>query len=114
MDKAQATLAKAILGRRTFDALPSERLQQARDNNIRAEYLSGIFDPLTDDQVRNITTPTLLLSGADSVSVWPLLSDRLDELLPVSEHLRIPGASHIVHEDQPDLVAHRIKAFFAD
>jgi pimeloyl-ACP methyl ester carboxylesterase len=89
-------------------------LEQAKDNNLRAEDLSEIFDPLTDDQVRNVTTPTLLLSGTDSVSVWPLLSDRLDELLPTSEHVRIPGASHIVHEDQPDLVVDRIRTFLAD
>ena len=111
MDKALVTLAKAILGRPTYKALSTERWEQAQANNIRAEYRSDIFDPITDDQVRNITAPTLLVSGADSVSVWPLLSDRLDELLPTSEHVRIPGASHIAHEDQPEIVAEHIRNF---
>ena len=114
MDKALVTLAKAILGRKTFKAMSNERWEQAQDNNIRAEYRSQIFEPLTDDQVRNITTPTLLISGADSVSVWPLLSDHLHDLLPTSEHVRIPDASHIVHEDQPDLVVDRIKSFLVE
>ncbi len=114
MDKALQSFGKAVLGRKSFAQLSAERLEQVEANNIRAEYLSQSFEPLTDDQVRNITTPTLLLSGEDSVAVWPLISDHLDGLLPTSQHARIPGASHIVHEDQPDTVARAIIGFLAE
>lgn len=102
MEKALRAFGKAVLGQPTFDGLSPARWAQCQANNIRAEYLSGSFDPLTDDQVRSVEAPTLLLSGENSRPVWPRLSDRLDELLPDSLHRRVPRASHLVHEDAPE------------
>lgn len=111
MDKALRTFGKAVLGQPSFDALSPARWAQCQANNIRAEYLSGSFDPLADDQVRAVEAPTLLLSGEDSRPVWPRLSDHLADLLPDSDHRRLPGAAHLVHEDAPEATVTAIVDF---
>ena len=37
--------------------------------------------------------------------------DRLEELLPNVRRSKVPGASHIMHEDNPELVNQAIASF---
>ena len=48
--------------------------------------------------------PTLLVSGSRSPRFLGHTLDRLEELLPDAERVRVDGASHLVHEDQPAAV----------
>ncbi len=101
MENALRLFGTAVLGKRSFTRMSPERRDQAQANNIRAEYLSESFDPVSDDEIRSILTPTLLVSGSDSPSLWAMLADHLFSLLPNSERVEVPNASHIVHEDNP-------------
>lgn len=76
------TFGAASLGADTFENLAPERLEQARDNLIKAEFLGSGFPPLVDDQLRGVQVPTLLLSGQKSLGLYARLLDRLQELLP--------------------------------
>ena len=100
-DTAEALriFGKASLGDATFRTLSEARLQQARANFIKAELLGSGFPPLHDEQLRSIQAPTLLLCGQSSPRLWHRLTGRLQELLPRTERTEIPGASHIMHED---------------
>jgi pimeloyl-ACP methyl ester carboxylesterase len=99
MEKAMQLFGTAVLGEEAFRQLSEERLNQVRDNLIKAEILKPGFLPVEVEQVRNMVTPTLLVNGEQSPSVFHHLTDRIQELLPNSERVEIKGASHIMHED---------------
>lgn len=101
MDKAIRIFGKAVLGRDAINRLSPDRWDQVEANNIQAEYLSDSFGSLTEAEVRSISTPTLLVSGEGSPRHWGLLTDHLCELMPNSQRIVIPNASHMVHEDNP-------------
>ena len=98
--------ARGVLGREAFEGLSSERRAQAWDNVAvdKAQLLGQGFPPLSDGQVRGVTAPTLLLHGQQSPAFLHRLSDRLEELLPNARRIEVPGASHIMHEDNPQVV----------
>jgi pimeloyl-ACP methyl ester carboxylesterase len=53
----------------------------------------------------------LLLHGERSPGLFRLLADRLEELLPNARRVEVPGASHIMHEDNPQVVNEAIAGF---
>ncbi|MBT8465275.1 MAG: alpha/beta hydrolase [Deltaproteobacteria bacterium] len=107
------TFARGVLGPDAFEGLSSERRAQAWDNVAvdKAQLLGEGFPPLTDDEVRSVSVPTLLLCGQRSPAFLRRLSDRLEELLPNVRRIEVPGASHIMHEDNPEVVNRAIAEF---
>ena len=105
--------ARGVLGREAFEGLSSERRAQAWDNVAvdKAQLLGQGFPPLSDEQVRGVAVPTLLLHGERSPGLFRLLADRLEELLPNARRVEVPGASHIMHEDNPQVVNEAIAGF---
>ncbi len=97
--EALRLIGTATLGPRAFRNLPEARLEQARANLIKAELLGSGFPPVAADRVRALRTPTLLVDGAESPSLFHHVTDRLEELLPDAARIEIAGASHIMHED---------------
>jgi len=90
----------AVLGRATYTALSTDRLDQARINSSKAEFLSETFMlPLDPAAVARCSVPTLLTVADSSPRIWPLLAQCLHELMPNSQIEQIPDASHIMHED---------------
>ena len=55
-----------------------------------------------------------MLWGLDDVALRPGLLDGLDHWIPDLRIERIPGASHWIVHEMPDLVARHIGAFLAD
>ena len=98
--------ARGVLGSEAFERLSSERRAQAWDNVAvdKAQLLGEGFPPLSDDEVRGVAARTLLLHGERSPRLFRLLADRLEELLPNVRRIEVPGASHIMHEDNPQVV----------
>lgn len=99
MDKALNIFGKATLGIETFLNLSNSRLEQARSNLMKAELLGSGFLPLDKNKIQNIKLPTLLISGQNSPKLWQHLLVELNRLIPNSELIIIPEASHIMHED---------------
>lgn len=114
LSRAIETLGKAILGSKAFGDLTPERWQQINANNIRAEYLGSGFAPITADEVASIATPTLIMTATDSPAIWGLIAAELQALLPNAELVKIPNASHIVHEDNPEGFRHAAIRFLRD
>lgn len=93
-----------VLGARAYEELPEERKQQMRENHTadQAQMLGAGFPPLSDADVRQIKTPTLLVTGAHSPPLLRrTLTGKLESLLPNVEQVEIPNASHIMHEQNP-------------
>jgi pimeloyl-ACP methyl ester carboxylesterase len=109
------TFARGVLGSDAFEGLSAERRAQAWDNVAvdKAQLLGQGFPPLSDEQVRGVTAPTLLLNGQQSPAFLRRLSDRLEELLPNVRRVEVPDASHIMHEDNPQVVNEAIAEFLS-
>lgn len=99
MATAMRIFGKAVLGREFYRRLSPSRLEQVRANSIPAELTGSGFSPLEDEALRGVETPTLLVNGEHSPRLFHRLLDRLEELLPSTERIEIPGASHLLHED---------------
>jgi pimeloyl-ACP methyl ester carboxylesterase len=94
-------MAYGMLGRDAYERLPNERKQQARENlsTLRAQVLGAGFPRLSEDDVRGVAVPTLLMTGERSPAYPLRLTDRLQQLLPNAERVEIAGASHLMHEE---------------
>jgi pimeloyl-ACP methyl ester carboxylesterase len=114
METALRVFGRATLGREAFDRLSASRLDQARDNLIKAELLGSGFAPLDETAIRALQTPTLLLNGQESPRLFHRVIDRLEELLSHAERVKIPGASHIMHEDKPAAYRDVVLSFLTD
>ena len=68
------------------------------EHTAGASARSG-FPPLSDDDVRGVSAPTLLMTGERSPAYLPRLTDRLEQLLPNAERVEIAGASHLMSEE---------------
>ena len=81
--------------------VPEARKAQVHDNlsNVKAEVLGSGFAPLDSGELRKMEVPALLVTGAKSISLFHRLIDHLEEMLPKVERVEIPGASHMMHED---------------
>ncbi|MBD3376045.1 alpha/beta fold hydrolase [candidate division KSB1 bacterium] len=99
--KAMHLFGKAILGKKTFERLSDQRLEQIEANAFKAEFLGSGFVPLDQDKISSVNIPTLLISAQNSHPLFHRLMDRLEELLPRRERIEIRDASHIMHEDNP-------------
>jgi len=112
-DRAMRIFGQGVLGKEPYERLSEARKEQIRDNlsTLRAGLLGAEFPPLGDDDVRGIRTPVLLVTGELSPLVFLRLTDRLEELLPTVERVKIPGASHLMHEENASVVNEAIVAF---
>jgi pimeloyl-ACP methyl ester carboxylesterase len=112
-ETAMRSFAYGLLGKDNYERLPEERRQQARENlsTLRAQTLGEGFPPLGVDDVRGVAAPTLLMTGERSPAYLLRLTDRLQRLLPNPERVKIAGASHLMHEEDPDAVNEAILGF---
>jgi pimeloyl-ACP methyl ester carboxylesterase len=112
---ALLTFLKGALGKESFERFPEAGREMARANlsTLRAGMLGSGFPPLGDEEVRAIRAPTLLLTGERSPAFAHRLTDRLEELLPIVEHVEIPDASHAMHEENAPAVNEAIVGFLA-
>lgn len=110
---AMLRMAYGMLGRDAYERLPDERKQQARENvnTLRAQVLGAGFPPLSDDDVRRVAAPTLLITGERSPAYPLRLTDRLQHLLPNAERVEIAAASHLMHEENAAAVNRAILDF---
>jgi len=112
-DAAIEAFGRGVLGDHAYDQLSDERRQQVRANvkTDRAQLMGAGFPPLSDDDVRRVQAPTLLVHGERSPALFPCLLDRLEELLPHAERYEVPNASHIMYEDNPEAVSLALLSF---
>ncbi len=93
-------------------ALLHARFQQGLENirPLKAQLKAG-FPPISADEVRKISVPTLLVAGERSNAVLRGVTDRLAELLPNVAMLDIPNASHNMFDTDPETFNRGVMAF---
>lgn len=103
---------KANLGDDAFAQISDERFRQAMANirPLKAQIRAG-FPPLSDQDVRRIQAPTLLISGEKSNILLHAVTDKLEELLPRVERVLIARASHNMFETNPQAFNQAVMAF---
>lgn len=113
-DKAAIeAFGRGVLGSQRFDNLSVAQRERFWDNrsSARAQLLGAGFPMVTDHEVRSVEAPVLLLVGAESPPLFKRMTDRLRELLPYSELVEIPAASHAMQEDNPRAWSAAVRAF---
>jgi len=104
VDGGVRVFARGVLGADVYESLPSnvKAAMLANGKPLSSELLGAGFPALTDDDVRSIRTPTLLVTGKKSPAMLLRLTDRLQELLPNAQRVDIADASHLMHYEQPE------------
>lgn len=102
-----------VLGKASYDRLSETSRERKLENlgSARVAMLRPGFAPLSDDEVRGIRVPVLLVTGEHSPAFLLRLSDRLEELLPDVERVEISDASHVMHEENAPAVNEAILSF---
>lgn len=115
VERSVRIFARAVLGTDVYEGLPAEVKTQWLDNarTHRAQFLGAGFPTFTDDDARRITTPTLLITGEKSPAFMHRLNDRLGELMPNTERVEIPNASHVMHYENPAALNGAVLNFIA-
>lgn len=110
-ERALRYFGSAVLGRNTFRRLSAQRLEQVRSNFIPAEIVGSGYAPLRAEDVRTLRIPALLITGQHSPRLFHRFNDRLAQLLPHTEQVLIPLASHIMHEDNREAYDSAVLSF---
>jgi pimeloyl-ACP methyl ester carboxylesterase len=69
---------------------------------LKAELLGPGFPQFPADKARRLLTPVLFVYGEKSPVFLSSISDLLLGILPKSEKVVIPGASHLTHGENPE------------
>ena len=114
-EEALQRFGDGIVGKQGYERIPEERKQQLRENvnTLRAQLLGAGFPPLSDEAVRGVAAPTLLVTGARSPAFLLRLTDRLQQLLPNVERVDIARASHAMTEENAGATNEAILGFLA-
>jgi pimeloyl-ACP methyl ester carboxylesterase len=111
MQAAMRIFGSAVLGRDAYRRLSEARLEQIRANAFRAEFLGSGFPRLEPDRLRQVRSPTLLITAGRSPALFHRLNDALADLLPRTRRLEVPDASHMMHEDNPAAFNRAVMSF---
>ena len=87
-----------------FDEFPPEVQQLILDNacEFKTETASANYwTPFTRDEAGRIATPTLLLTGEESLPMFQLIVRELERCLPNSERVVLPESTHEMPADNP-------------
>jgi pimeloyl-ACP methyl ester carboxylesterase len=112
-EEAARILLRGMLGQKSFEQVSEVTLERARENAdlLRPVLLGSGPPPLSQDDVRGVHVPTLLVTGERSPTWLLHLTDVLEELLPDVERVEISRASHVMHEENAPAVNEAILGF---
>lgn len=109
--------AQGVLGKQAFEGLPESVRAHMRANastHVGQALADGGFEPITEPQIASVTTPALVITGANSPPMFGRLASLLASLLPNSHTLNVPAASHAMHVENPAAVNDAVLRFLAN
>ena len=77
------------------------------------EQVREIRPTLRASDLAAITCPVLLMIGARSISPFPETLDRLQQLIPHSQRITLPNASHMMNIDNRPTFLNALEGFLA-
>lgn len=112
-----ARFGQGVLGKEAFDGLPEDVRAHMRANastHVGQALADGGFESITESQIATVTTPALVITGANSPAIFRRLAGLLASLLPNSRTIDVPAASHAMHVENPTVVNDAVSRFLAD
>ncbi len=105
--------ADGALGEGRFEKIPIDARSTFMDNSaaLKAELLGPGFPPFPLREAHKLSIPVLLVYGQKSPKFLSSISDMLLKILPNSEKIIIPGASHLTHGENPAEYNKSVSAF---
>lgn len=88
-----------------FDRFPEEVRDLIMQNACEFEVETSSPDfwtSFTCEEAEAVTTPTLLLTGDESLRMFQIIVEELDRCLPNNESARVPDTTHEVTSDNPE------------
>ena len=85
----------------------------AMDVEVFTGVVAGLGAHSVEMFLPDLKVPTLVVAGQHDTFTPAWLSERMNELLPHSELLMIPGGSHVAPIEQPELLHLRFRDFHA-
>lgn len=85
----------------------------AMDIEVFLGAVTGLGSHSVEMFLPDLQVPTLVVAGQHDTFTPAWLSERMNELLPNSELLMIPGGSHVAPIEQPELLHLRFRDFHA-
>jgi pimeloyl-ACP methyl ester carboxylesterase len=105
VDSSLRFFTREVLGDEAFERLPEEVRTHmlANASSLLGTVQAGVegVEPISEDEIRSIKTPTLVVSGAQSPLFNRRLARLLGNLLPNSRSLEVPSATHFMHLQNP-------------
>lgn len=104
MEAGIRAFVDGVVGDGAFDRFPPEVRSLIVDNacEFKVETASADFwTPVTCTDAGRVATPTLLLTGAESLRMFQLIVDELSRCLPNNEYRMLPGSTHEMPADNP-------------
>lgn len=103
------------LVRGTGSSLDARGLELYQRLAQRPEHVAAVLammanwdlQPLAED-LPDLTAPMLLLAGANDTAIPPVQSREVGAMIPRGKVVIVPGAGHLLHEEQPQLTAQLI------
>ena len=105
-----------VVGQDVFDELALEDMLVINQNaHTLGPMLQTYFEPpkLDHTSAQHLTTPTLLITGERSPAIYRAITRELNNCLPTTENVILPGASHGLQLQNPENFGAAVMNFFA-
>jgi pimeloyl-ACP methyl ester carboxylesterase len=109
--------ARGVLGDEAYDRLPEAVWAHMRANastHVGQFIADGGFEPIAEAEIRSVTAPSLIVTGANSPVFLRRMAALLRSLLPNSSSFEVPSASHVMHLENPTALNPVLLRFLAE
>lgn len=114
IDEALQYFVDDVGGAGRWAGMPEAERQMRRDNAWTVKgQLEDVFEPFTEDDVRRIACPALIMGGAKSPAFFTPMLDAMQRLLPRVERVSLADSSHGMPTQQPAAFSAAILDFVA-
>jgi pimeloyl-ACP methyl ester carboxylesterase len=115
MEKGVRLFADGALGKGRYEKISEEAKATFMDNGpaLKAELLGPGFPQFPTDKAKLLATPTLFVYGEYSPKFLYTISDMLLKILPNTEKVVIPNASHLTHGENPNVYNEKVLEFLS-
>jgi pimeloyl-ACP methyl ester carboxylesterase len=96
-----------------YARLPEEEKRMMMDNARTIAELKTVFPKFTATEARLISCPTLIINGDESALWLRRIGELLAGAVPKSRLVRVSGARHFPHMENPDEFNKRVLAFLS-
>jgi pimeloyl-ACP methyl ester carboxylesterase len=115
-DRAMRVFVNGLFGPSYFERLSPSVSSAMMDNAQAMEVLalsSNPFPYLPKDKIKNLHTPTLIMTGANTVALHKAVDAELARLLPNATAITVPNAGHGIARDNPTVFMANLVDFLA-